>query len=159
MGKLITPALMQEIRSQFRLDWTGIHGAGHWARVRYHGVWLARQLDADVRIPSLFAVLHDSQRQNDDHDPQHGPRAAEYAGWARKRGLFELDDTAFELLQIACTGHSDGHTQADVSVQVCWDADRLDLGRVGIYPDSRRLCTSPAKHTGVIERAWHWSTR
>ena len=159
MAKLITPALMREIRGQFRLDWTGIHGAAHWARVRYHGVWLARQLGADVRIPSLFAVLHDSQRQNDGHDPQHGPRAAEYAAWARKHGLFELDDAAFELLKIACIGHSDGHTQADVSVQVCWDADRLDLGRVGIYPDSRRLCTSPAKHAGVIERAWHWSTR
>ena len=159
MAKLITPALMREIRGQFRLDWTGIHGAAHWARVRYHGVWLARQLGADVRIPSIFAVLHDSQRQNDGHDPQHGPRAAEYAAWARKRGLFELDDAAFELLKIACIGHSDGHTQADVSVQVCWDADRLDLGRVGIYPDSRRLCTSPAKHAGVIERAWHWSTR
>ena len=91
--------------------------------------------------------------------PQHGPRAAEYAAWARKRGLFELDDAAFELLKIACIGHSDGHTQADVSVQVCWDADRLDLGRVGIYPDSRRLCTGPTKHAGVIERAWHWSTR
>ena len=159
MAKLITPALMREIRGQFRLDWTGIHGAAHWARVRYHGVWLARQLGADVRIPSLFAVLHDSQRQNDGHDPQHGPRAAEYAAWARKHGLFELDDAAFEPLKIACIGHSDGHTQADVSVQVCWDADRLDLGRVGIYPDSRRLCTSPAKHAGVIERAWHWSTR
>ena len=159
MAKLIAPALMREIRGQFRLDWTGIHGAAHWARVRYHGVWLARQLGADVRIPSIFAVLHDSQRQNDGHDPQHGPRAAEYAAWARKRGLFELDDAAFELLKIACIGHSDGHTQAYVSVQVCWDADRLDLGRVGIYPDSRRLCTSPAKHAGVIERAWHWSTR
>ena len=150
---------MREIRSQFRLDWTGIHGAAHWARVRYHGVWLARQLDADLRIPSLFAVLHDSQRQNDEHDPEHGPRAAEYAAWVRRRGLFELDDAAFELLQIACTGHSDGHTQADVSVQVCWDADRLDLGRVGTYPDSRRLCTNPAKQAGVIERAWHWSMR
>lgn len=158
MGKLITPALMQEIRSQFRLDWAGIHGAAHWARVRYHGVWLARQLGADVRIPSLFAVLHDSQRQNEGHDPEHGPRAAEYAAWLRKRGLFELDDTALALLQAACMGHSDGHTRADVSVQVCWDADRLDLGRAGTYPDSRRLCTRPAKQADVIERAWHWST-
>lgn len=28
--------------------------------------------------------------------------------------------------------HSDGYTEGDITVQVCWDADRLDLGRVGI---------------------------
>ena len=31
----------------------------------------------------------------------------------------------------------------DITVQCCWDADRLDLGRV--MPDPRRLCTDAAK--------------
>ncbi len=150
---------MKEIRSQFRLDWHGIHGASHWARVRRHGVNLARAEGADERIPALFSVLHDSQRENEGHDPAHGLRAAEYAAWLRKRGFFELDDAAFRLLQLACRGHSDGLMEADISVQVCWDADRLDLGRVGVFPDFRRLCTSTARQPQVIDVAWRWSTR
>ena len=154
---MITQQLMQQIRGQFRLDWHGIHGAGHWARVRHHGVALARAEGADERIPVLFSVIHDSQRWNDDRDPEHGARAADYASWLRERGLFELDDTAFQLLQQACREHSNGMTEADVSVRVCWDADRLDLGRVGFYPDFRRLCTATARQSEVIEDAWNWS--
>ena len=150
---------MKEIRSQFRLDWHGIHGAPHWARVRFHGVSLARAENVDARIPALFAVLHDSQRRNDDDDPDHGPLAAEYAAWLRKRGLIELDDEAFGLLQQACRGHSDGLLEADRRIQVCWDADRLDLGRVDIYPDALRLCTASARCPARIERAWNWSQR
>ena len=154
---MITQQLMLQIRGQFRLDWNGIHGAGHWARVQHHGVALARSEGADERIPMLFSVIHDSQRRNDDRDPEHGARAADYASWLRERGFFELDDTAFQLLQQACRGHSEGMTQADVSVQVCWDADRLDLGRVGFYPDFRRLCTATARRSEVIKNAWNWS--
>lgn len=148
---------MKEIRSQFRLDWHGIHGAPHWARVRFHGISLARAEKVDTRIPALFALLHDSQRRNDGHDPDHGPLAAEYAVWLRKRGLIELDNQAFSLLLQACRGHSDGLMDADRRVQVCWDADRLDLGRVGIFPDARRLCTPSARCPARIERAWLWS--
>ena len=49
--------------------------------------------------------------------------------------------------------HSDGYTDADLTVQVCWDADRLDLGRVGIKPAPHRLCTASAKSVDVLEAA------
>jgi uncharacterized protein len=35
--------------------------------------------------------------------------------------------------------------QSDPTLAVCLDADRLDLGRVGITPDPLRLSTSTAK--------------
>jgi uncharacterized protein len=159
MGQLTNSRLMQEIRRQFRLDWQGIHGAPHWARVRFHGVSLARALGADVRIPALFAVLHDSQRENDRYDPGHGERAADYAGWLWAKGYFELEPAALRLLQHACSGHSDGHTEADGSVQVCWDGDRLDLGRVGKRPDPQYLCTEAARDPQRIAQAWAWSRR
>ena len=38
------------------------------------------------------------------------------------------------------------------TIQTCWDADRLDLGRVGITPDPSWLCTEAAKRPEVI--AW-----
>jgi uncharacterized protein len=42
-------------------------------------------------------------------------------------------------------------------VQTCWDADRLDLGRVGKRPDPRRLCTPAARDRDVIEWAYRRS--
>jgi uncharacterized protein len=54
----------------------------------------------------------------------------------------------------ALAGHSDGKTEADVTVQTCWDADRLDLGRIGVYPKTELLCTATAKSALFIQRAW-----
>ena len=48
----------------------------------------------------------------------------------------------------------DGLIDADITVQTCWDSDRLDLGRVGIKPSSDRLCTEVAKRSVVIEEAY-----
>mgnify|MGYP003330260320 FL=1 len=45
----------------------------------------------------------------------------------------------------ACVHHTDGLAEGDLSVQVCWDADRLDLLRVGIRPAAHRLCTDAAR--------------
>ena len=58
------------------------------------------------------------------------------------------------LLTEALKYHSDGYTEADITVQVCWDADRLDLGRVGLRPRADRLCTNTAKSQFVIEAAY-----
>jgi uncharacterized protein len=41
--------------------------------------------------------------------------------------------------------HSHGSTEADSTVQACWDADRLDLVRIGIEPEPDRLCTDAAR--------------
>ncbi|MBM3962492.1 MAG: hypothetical protein FJ306_11400, partial [Planctomycetes bacterium] len=48
---------------------------------------------------------------------------------------------------------SDGHTENEPGIVACWDADRLDLGRVGITPAPHRLCTAPAREPQRIERA------
>ncbi len=68
-------------------------------------------------------------------------------------GLFDLSDDDFELLRFACARHTDGLTQADITVQVCWDSDRLDLGRVGIPPVASKLCTAAAKSREVLQWA------
>ena len=148
--------LIREIRDQFRIKWRGHHGAPHWARVRHHGLYLGQQLGADLQVVELFAFLHDSQRENEYTDHGHGKRASVYAAKLRDRGFFVMKDAAFELLVTACNGHSDGGMDGDVTVRVCWDADRLDLGRVGIKPDPRRLCTPPARDLAYIDKAWKW---
>ena len=41
----------------------------------------------------------------------------------------------------------------------CWDADRLDLGRVGIRPDPRRLFTAAARSPELLSWAYQRSLR
>lgn len=145
------PELVRFLRQHFALDWRGIHGAPHWARVRRNGLRLARVTGANVRVVEAFALLHDSCRLNDDDDPAHGQRSAALARSLNDRYL-ALEVAELKLLTAACEGHSAGHLEADTTVQTCWDADRLDLGRVGIRPAASRLCTWAARDPEVI--AW-----
>jgi uncharacterized protein len=153
---IITPALIEKLRQEFTLDWRGIHGIRHWGRVRANGLRLAGIAGANPRVVELFAVLHDSCRFNDGHDPSHGNRGAKNASRLQGR-FFELTDEELKLLCDACSSHSDGFTDADVTVQVCWDADRLDLGRVGIEPHPNKLCTAPARDAKMIAWAYRRS--
>jgi len=149
---MIGEGLIRTIREQFALDWNGIHGASHWARVRENGLRLAALTGAKANVVELFAFLHDSKRQNDGYDPEHGQRAASFA-----QGLagsaFSLQAHDLELLLTACRGHSDGIMVGDITVLTCWDADRLDLGRVGIRPDPDLLCTPAARDPDFLELA------
>jgi uncharacterized protein len=117
-----------------------------------NGVRLAERTGADVEVVRLFAVLHDCRRVSEATDPDHGPRAAEYARSLRGQ-LFDLPDHAFRLLHRACAGHTHERTHPDVTIQTCWDADRLDLGRVGITPHPSRLCTEVARRPETIRWA------
>ena len=153
----IHPDLIAHLRSVFALDWHGIHGAPHWSRVRLNGLKLAESTGARGHVVELFAFLHDARRLNDDHDPQHGHRAAQLAGELNGR-FYELPPDELSLLQAACRGHSDGHRAGhDVTVLTCWDADRLGLGRVGIRPLPERLCTAAARQPAVLEWAYRRS--
>jgi len=145
--------LIEAVREQFRLDWEGIHGIAHWARVRRTGRWLAAETGARTDVVELFAWLHDACRLDDGHDPDHGLRAIELAAAWRGRH-FQLDDEGFELLCHAMEHHTHGAVEGPLAAQVCWDADRLDLSRLGIRPRRRLLCTEPARQEETIERAW-----
>lgn len=154
---LLPRGLMTQLRRNFRLDWAGIHGAPHWSRVMHLGLQIARVTGADTRVICLFAVLHDSERQNEGSDPDHGRRAAYAVRRRHESGALGLDDRSAELLAQACAGHSKGGLDVDPTIATCWDADRLDLGRVGVRPLPSRLCTSAARDPDLIEFAWRWS--
>ena len=153
---MITKDLIRVIRQQFALDWHGIHGAPHWARVRENGLRLAKITGANTRVVELFAFLHDSRRMADGYDPDHGSRAAEFA-YALAGAVFDVASEELDLLMTACQGHSDGLTEGDITVVTCWDADRLDLGRVGIKPHPSKLCTDAARDPEILQWALHQS--
>ena len=117
-----------------------MHGIDHWRRVEGNGLILAERTGADVEVVRLFAIFHDSRRLHDGTDHGHGARGAELA--ASWRGVFfDLPDDRFESLRYACVWHTDQTHHSDPTIGSCWDADRLDLGRVGIQPDPRWMST------------------
>jgi uncharacterized protein len=146
--------LLEIILAQYVLPPEEIHGVAHWARVMENGMRIARTASANVEIVQLFSVLHDSKRENEGHDPDHGQRAADFA-FSLWGNFFHLDDKDFDLLYEACAGHTHERTHRDITVQTCFDADRLDLGRVGILPEPSRLCTEEAKSPEMIR----WANR
>ncbi len=152
MKRTISADLVSFLRRRYQLDWRGIHGAGHWIRVRANGLRLASVTRADTTVVELFAVLHDVCREDDGFDMEHGARSAALVLEVCD-DLLDVGREQAELLAYACRYHTHGGTEADVTVQTCWDADRLDLGRVGIRPDPRYLCTQAARRADVIEWA------
>ncbi len=109
------------------------HGEVHWRRVERNALRLAIKQGGDQTFVRLFAVLHDCCRENEFEDSEHGDRAAKLA--RKLRGTyFDLDDDRFNRLCFALSGHDRGERSEDLDIGICWDADRLDLVRVGIIP-------------------------
>lgn len=146
------PLVLRTVLEQYVLPLNGDHGVAHWARVLENGLRLSQETGANPEVVQLFAVLHDSRRQNEVTDPEHGPRAAEFAMELRGH-VFDLNDHAFGLLYKACHGHTHERTHPDLTIQTCWDSDRLDLGRVGITPHPTRLCSDAARRPETIKWA------
>ena len=151
MNHATRSALIAAVRAQYRLHWDGIHGLAHWERVRENGLRLAGRTGARTDVVELFAYFHDACRLNDSRDPEHGARGADLAR-SLAGTVFNLDSDGLTLLVTACTGHTRGETFAEITVATCWDADRLDLARVGKTPRPERLCTDAARDPEII--AW-----
>lgn len=131
---------------------SSIHGESHWQRVAAAGLALLPETPgADPALVFLFALFHDSMRINDSFDPLHGPRAAVLARELHG-GTFDLGDAEMDLLAFACEEHTNGLLSKDHTIGVCWDADRLNLWRVGFEPDPRFLSTRAARSEERI--AW-----
>ncbi|MFO7964266.1 MAG: hypothetical protein R6U50_10130 [Desulfobacterales bacterium] len=136
--------LRQYILDQFYDPEGSIHAGGHWRRVERNGLFLAKKTGADLEVVKLFALFHDSRRMNDCRDEGHGARGAELALSLLGR-FFHLDAGRFDRLYYACKWHTDKRHDGDPTIGTCWDADRLDLGRIGIAPDPEFMSTDFAR--------------
>ncbi|MDA0947904.1 MAG: hypothetical protein O2799_05265 [Planctomycetota bacterium] len=146
--------LLDASRERFVLDPYGYHGPVHWQRVYHNGTLICAAEGIDSLVLRCFAFLHDSCRLDENIDAGHGARAASFAEELRALGVLPpLGDEGFELLVYACRHHSGRLQEAAPEVMACWDADRLDLLRVGIVPDPRRLCTPFAQREDTIDGA------
>ena len=123
---------------------TSIHGVQHWQNVEHHGLKIAEDSGADIAVVTLFAWFHDSCRVNEHIDDGHGKRAAEFAATQRGK-LYDLPDHAYALLMEACNDHTCGKTITEITIGTCWDADRLDLPRVGTLPREAFMSTEKGR--------------
>lgn len=134
--------LLQAIRRQFVPSWNGDHAVDHWERVRSNALSIADVTPgADPAVCELFAYFHDAGRINEGEDPGHGARGAALAR-AFHGQYFDCSSEQLDQLCHAAEYHSDGGTRGHATVRACWDADRLDLPRVGITPNPAFLCTA-----------------
>ena len=123
----------------------------HWAHVLENGLRPANVTGADIEIVQLFAVFHDPKRVKETSDPDHGRFRVEFAAELRGQ-VFDLSDHAFNLLYRACSGHTTHErTHPDITIQTCWNADRLDLWRVGVTPHPSPRCTDAAKDPAMLK--------
>jgi uncharacterized protein len=133
--------IWEHVTHEFQCDRGSVHGLWHWRRVERNGLLLSTRSGAVEDVVRLFAVFHDSRREHDGWDNTHGARGAAYAA-ALRGALFDLSDSHFQLLHFACTWHTHGQLSDDPTIATCWDADRLDLGRVGTQPQARYMSTA-----------------
>lgn len=140
------------------------HGLPHWQRVERNGILLSTEIregipyireDVNIRVVRLFAYLHDKCRLDNGMDLEHGVRAARMLHTLRNTILKQLADEEFSLLEMACRLHTTVLRTGNLTVDTCFDADRLDLERVGIIPFHNKMATQNGKYWAVHLDKFH----
>jgi uncharacterized protein len=152
LGNIITEGLFENVLAEWPLagDYHSDHGPEHWFRVERNGLYLASHDDEiDPEVISLFALFHDSQRENECKDTHHGRRGSKLAIRFFEEGQFKVSKGQYEKLIHACEYHTAARWDEDPTIQACYEADRLDLWRVGYIPDPNRLRSDAAKGAAV----------
>jgi uncharacterized protein len=116
------------------------HGVEHWDRVARFGQLLYQE-GADLDVILAFAYLHDSERMNNGHDINHGKRASRLIDTIRHTKLQDMTDEQIAKLKKACELHTIAHRTGDLTIDICFDADRMDLLRVRNRPLPHRMAT------------------
>lgn len=128
-------------------DWhlDDLHGMPHWKRVERNALILATD-EVNVNVIRAFAYLHDRWRFDNGWDVEHGPRAAQNIIGLRDTILAALTDEEILQLRTACSKHTSHHRTGDITIDTCFDADRLDLVRVGVTPDPLKMATEKGSY-------------
>ncbi len=141
--------LINKIKEEFKIDFYGDHGINHWQRVYENTQRLSNYYNIESEVFELFSLLHDSKRYDEYSDRYHGVRAAGYAQKLFRNGDIKLTKKDIERLLYACANHTKSDKEDplfnDIIVQICFDSDRLDIGRVGYDVDPAYLATEYAK--------------
>lgn len=139
-----------------------LHGPAHWVRVHRFGSLLSGYCglpETERHCVEIFALTHDLGRVDDNGGNQHALDGADYFREYATAVFPDMEDRALDWVETAIRHHSDGLT-ADVAdrqglfahlageresvrlmIGCCWDADRLDLLRLGMSPRAEKMST------------------
>ena len=132
---------LREYSAKHWPEWMGTtHDVEHWDRVAKFGRLLFKE-GADIDVIMPFAFLHNSERENNVYDEEHGLRASKQIDIIRETELKNLNDRQIAKLKRACELHTIKHRTGDMTVDICFGADRMDLLRIGIMPSPERITT------------------
>ena len=146
----------------FALMDSKIHGVDHWARVCRFGEYLADRINLPPQYSecvTVFAWTHDLARYDDDGGREHAIAGAKYLDKVIPTVFPLLSGSQISIIRTAIYYHSHGYAADEGqyagwfddlegkkgtildTMACCWDADRLDLLRIGIEPDPYRMST------------------
>ena len=140
------------------------HGLPHWQRVERNGIILSTEVqngvayireDINIKVIRMFAYLHDKCRLNNGSDLEHGIRAANMLSSIKNTILQDLTDEDFSLLEKACRLHTTELRTGNLTIDTCFDADRLDLERVGIIPYHNKMATINGRYWAMHLEEFH----
>jgi len=139
--------LLERLQIDNQFYYSPLHGRRHYANVMAAGLELAEHYNLNPKLFKYFAYLHDSCRENEDYDPDHGPRAAEYI--ESIKDLIDLCRAERWMLQSACSLHTIAkpwdNNKYTLFEKACFDADRSDIGRITFKVDPKYLFTQKGK--------------
>ena len=78
---------------------------------------------------------------NNGRDINHGKRASRLIDTIRHTKLQNMTDEQIAKLKKACELHTIDHRTGDLTIDICFDADRMDLLRVWNRPLPHRMAT------------------
>ena len=144
--------------SRWSEDMGRTHGVEHWDRVAKFGSMLYQE-GADMDVILAFAYLHDAERMHNGRDINHGQRASGLIDAIRHTQLEALSDEQIAKLKRACELHTIQHRTGDLTIDICFDADRMDLPRVGIIPSPKRMATKKGAELVANPHYIEWHRR
>ena len=146
---VIPKKVLKSIFENYQLNlMEGIHGLSHWARVIENGFLLSEYNKANRKVIIAFAFFHNSKRSNEEHDPEEGEKGARMIRYYEEE--INLSPEEIDLACEACMDFQHIMFNENKDISTCWDSERLDLMRNGIYPNKDKLNTDYAKNTGII---------
>lgn len=146
----------------FRKSDSILHGPAHWARVFHFGKLLSEKMSLPLQqrqCIQVFAWTHDLARWDDNGGNEHAIAGAYYLDEVVPALFAHLVHDQRELIRAAIRHHADSLAAEEAfhsgwfidlpweksdllnTIGCCWDADRLDLLRLGIEPDHARMST------------------
>lgn len=98
--------ILELIVKDFKIDFYGDHGIKHWERVYKNTQILSNYYNLKSEVFELFALLHDSKRENEYEDIEHGLRASKFAKGLINDGFIKLSKEDEKKLIFACANHT-----------------------------------------------------